>query len=255
MKSYLVQWLLSIKIESVTRIQILDMAICVVYWPSTRPNMPFQSDAPEGSDTFRWQLWEEITLAGLAENLGQGKIPWYTHRLMHRKRVTCELHDNFSAWWRSNIPFQRLSGRWNYYITRWRQEVRELETRCGRESHHPAEGALGDSRLRVGDQMSWWQDVIEKASRKLSPQASGWASGERERHNADGHKSGGVNILQFCSVSNTLSHTQPFQIKWEVYFFKEVFTRHLFIASICILHVYVYSCSIWLYNICICLNF
>ena len=32
----------------------------VVYWPSTRPNMPFQSDALEGSDTFRWQLWEEI---------------------------------------------------------------------------------------------------------------------------------------------------------------------------------------------------
>ena len=32
----------------------------VVYWPSIRPNMPFQSDAPEGSDTFRWQLWEEI---------------------------------------------------------------------------------------------------------------------------------------------------------------------------------------------------
>ena len=28
----------------------------VVYRPSTRPNMPFQSDAPEGSDTFRWEL-------------------------------------------------------------------------------------------------------------------------------------------------------------------------------------------------------
>ena len=38
-----------------------------------------------------------------------------------------------SAWWRSNMPFQRLSGRlsgWlNYYITRWRQEVSELGTR------------------------------------------------------------------------------------------------------------------------------
>ena len=57
------------------------------------------------------------------------------------------------AWWRSNMPFQRLSGRLNgrlnYYITRWRQEVSELEIRrigdkwCGRESHHPAVGALG----------------------------------------------------------------------------------------------------------------
>ena len=23
------------------------------------------------------------------------KFPWYTHRLMHRKRVTCELHDSY----------------------------------------------------------------------------------------------------------------------------------------------------------------
>ena len=28
-----------------------------------------------------------------------------------------------SAWWWSNMPFQRLSGQWNYYITWWRQEV------------------------------------------------------------------------------------------------------------------------------------
>ena len=55
-----------------------------------------------------------------------------------------------SAWWRSNIPFQRLSGRLrerlNYYITRHRQEVRELEIR------------------RVGDQTSWKQVVVGKAT-------------------------------------------------------------------------------------------
>ena len=73
-----------------------------------------------------------------------------------------------SAWWRSNMPFQGrrkwhipmasygeiLSGRLNYYITRWRQEVSQfgdqkfwrpdpLMTRCGRESQHPAKWALG----------------------------------------------------------------------------------------------------------------
>ena len=57
--------------------------------------MPFQSDALEGSDTFIWQLWEEIALADLADNMGQGKNPWYTHRLMHWKRVACELHDSY----------------------------------------------------------------------------------------------------------------------------------------------------------------
>ena len=32
-----------------------------------------------------------------AHEMGRGKkkFPWYTHRLMHRKRVTCELHDSF----------------------------------------------------------------------------------------------------------------------------------------------------------------
>ena len=53
-----------------------------------------------------------------------------------------------SAWWRSNMPFQRLSGRLNYYITRWGQEVKSwrpenLESRSGRESHHRAEGDFG----------------------------------------------------------------------------------------------------------------
>ena len=32
----------------------------------------------------------------LADEMGRGKkFPWYTHRLMHRKRVTCELHDSY----------------------------------------------------------------------------------------------------------------------------------------------------------------
>ena len=32
----------------------------------------------------------------LADEMGRGKkFLWYTHRLMHRKRVTCELHDSY----------------------------------------------------------------------------------------------------------------------------------------------------------------
>ena len=59
------------------------------------------------------------------------------------------------------MPFQRLSGRLNYYITRWGRvgdqtnwRADELETRCGRESHHPVEGALG-TPMGFGDQTSW----------------------------------------------------------------------------------------------------
>ena len=94
-----------------------------------------------------------------------------------------------SAWWRSNMPFQRLSGRLNYYITWWRQEVSELEIR--------------------------------------------WLSspGEREDTTLMAIRVG-VNILHFCSVSNSLSHTQPFQIKWGVYFLKEVFARLYYFVNI-----------------------
>ena len=48
----------------------------------------------------------------------------------------------------------------------------------------------------------------------------------------------GVYILQFCSVSNSLSHAN-LTIKWEVYFFKEVFARlyycvNMYSACICV---------------------
>ena len=62
----------------------------------------------------------------------------------------------------------------------------------------------------VGDQMSWRQDVVKKASRKLSPQASSWASGEQERHNADGHKSGGQYVAVLSGLQLPLTEN-PFK--------------------------------------------
>ena len=58
--------------------------------------------------------------------------------------------------------------------------------------------------------------MVEKASTQQSgPPAVRLSSpGERERHNADGHVR-----------SPTISLAQTFQIKWEVYFSKEVFAR------------------------------
>ena len=79
----------------------------------------------------------------------------------------------------------------------WRPDP--LVTRCGRESQHPAEWAPG---LRLS-----------------SP-------GERDRHNADGHKSGGQYVavlfgLQLpLTVKPWVSLFEPFRIKWEVYFSK-----------------------------------
>ena len=73
--------------------------------------MLFQGDAPEGSDTFQWQLGEEIAklademgrarkipmeIAKLADEMGRArKIPMVHYRVMHRKRETSELHDSY----------------------------------------------------------------------------------------------------------------------------------------------------------------
>ena len=36
------------------------------------------------------------------------KFPWYTHRLMHRKRVTCELHDSYFRWMTINPAIPKI---------------------------------------------------------------------------------------------------------------------------------------------------
>ena len=78
------------------------------------------------------------------------KFPWYTHRLMYRREWPLNCMTVISAWWCSNMPFQRLSGwlsgRWTIiYLGQdrkwdsWGPE--KLLIRCGRGS--PAEGTLG----------------------------------------------------------------------------------------------------------------
>ena len=69
------------------------------------------------------------------------KIPWYTHRLMHRKRVTCELHDSY---------FRLMTIKHAIPKIEWAIELlyNSVKTRS----------------QWVGDQRSWRQDVVEKAT-------------------------------------------------------------------------------------------
>ena len=168
-----------------TNCNVVLMGLIVLYI-DVRPSQTCHSK-DSGSDTFRWQLWEEIASAGLADNTGQGKIPWYSHRLMHRKRVTCELHDSYFHLMtiKHAIP-KILSGRLNYYITRWRQEVSQF-----------------------GDQTRWWQDAVEKARIQQSgPLGLRLSSpGERERYTAMSRGAGEVNMLQSLSSLQLPSHT------------------------------------------------
>ena len=100
------------------------VCMCVVYWPPTQPNMPFQK---RRKCIFHWRGWAWLTI------WDRVKIPQYSHKLMHRKRVTCELHDSyfrsmtFQGLRKRHFPMTSygkiLNGRLNYHITRWRQEV------------------------------------------------------------------------------------------------------------------------------------
>ena len=146
---------------------------------------------------------------------------------------------------------------WNYYITRWGQEVSQF-----------------------GNQTSWSQDAVEKPSTQqeepFGPRLSSWGSDELEircgRENQHPEKLDprphapswaaqengketlmairvGVNMLQFCSVSNSLSHT-TLSIKWEVYFSKRL-CRSLLLCRY-VLHTDVHA-YVDVYVLCVCI--
>ena len=130
---------------------------------------------------------------------------------MHRKRVTCELHDSHFRLIpiKHAIPKIEWAIEWalNYYITQSRQEVGQLEfeKRACRESHTRPKGSLA-RRWSFGDQL------VIRYSKEYQHSAESWAPGllvEHQENQKDTRLTAirlGVNILQFCSVSSSLSH-------------------------------------------------
>ena len=51
------------------------------------------------------------------------KFPWYTHRLMHRKRVTYELHDSYFRLMTIKHSISKIEWALNYYITQSRRKL------------------------------------------------------------------------------------------------------------------------------------
>ena len=172
--------------------------------------MLFQGDAPEGSDTFQWPIIERDRVGGLRLIIwDKVKVPLCQYRLMHRKRVTFELHDSYFRLMTIKHSISKIQ--WaivlalNYYLTQLsssprsscQQNSRQLETRCGRESHTRPRGPSATP-------MEW------------TP-----ASREQERHNVT-VITVGSRYYSLCLVSSSLSHAtleQPFRtlaIKWEV---------------------------------------
>ena len=95
------------------------------------------------------------------------KFPWYSHRLMRRKRVTWELHDSYfrlmikhaisKIEWAIDCPF-------NYYIAQSRRKSRQLSL------------SSSDSWRR-----SYRRGVVGKATPgRGGPQEPRWSLGTRE---------------------------------------------------------------------------
>ena len=87
--------------------------------------MPFQGDAPEGSDTFQWPVIERDRVGGSRLIIwDMVKVPLCRYRVMHRKRVTCELHVSYFRLMSIKHAISKIEWaiEWalNYYITQSR---------------------------------------------------------------------------------------------------------------------------------------
>ena len=133
--------------------------------------------------------------------------------------------------------------RWvlNYYITQctgnsisWRQDAVE---KASTQQSGPSGPQLSSCNWGSDEsEIRCW--IEEQHPERLDPQASGWAAQENEKETRLWPIEWG-SICCSSVRSPTPSHTQPFQIKWEVYFSKNCFTR-LYYCVIMILHADVY---------------
>ena len=108
----------------------------------------------------------------LADEKGRPKkFPWYTHRLMHRKRVTCELHECYFRLMTIKYSISKIEWAivWvlNYYITQSRRK----------SSDSWVEFQFSCSRVGVGVR----RDVVGKATPgRRAPREPRWSLGTRE---------------------------------------------------------------------------
>ena len=149
--------------------------------------------------------------------MGQGKSPWYTHRLMHRKRVTSERHDSYFRLMTIKDAIPKIER-----AIEWAIELFYNSVETGSQW-------VGDRRVRdemwlaVGTPDGVWgpdQLVIRCSRESQQSEPLGlWLSIRRTRTTHGYVRRGwwGQYVAVFAR-SPVPSHTQTLQIKWEVYF-------------------------------------
>ena len=143
------------------------------------------------------------------------KIPWYTHRLMHQKRVTCELNDSYfrlmtikhaitKIEWATELLYNsvRTGSQWVGDQTSWSQDVVEKVTTRQKGPSGPP--------IEFVDQTSWWEDAgMITCPKEVGPpvEQPRWT---RTTHGNDRRGWGGQYVAVFVQ-SPTPSHTQTLQ--------------------------------------------
>ena len=136
------------------------------------------------------------------------KVPQFHYRVMHRKRMTSELHDSYFRLMTIKHSISKIEWASNDYITHlsstsqlsgvadsWRRDVVRKAT----------SGRRGLEAL-----MSWGPEKMLIRCNKESQHPAEWTPGLRlsirrtRKTQRDGHKFG-VKIFQLCSVSSSLS--------------------------------------------------
>ena len=154
------------------------------------------------------------------------KVPLCHYRVMHRKRVTSELYDSYFRLMTIKHSISKIEWASNDYIihlsttSQWgcQWSSRQLESKCGRESHTRPDGFWGPEKMLI-------------RCSKESQHPAKWALGlrlssprEQERHNVTVITVGSKYFNYFRTPTPTPTATQtlnnpfePLQIKWEVY--------------------------------------
>ena len=204
----------------------------------TRPKMPFKVIHRKELTHSNGSYERKSRGRKLADEMGQAKKnPMVHYRVMHRKRVTSELHDSYFHLMTIKLSISKFEWASNDYITQlsstsqlncsgsswvrrpggqWscQKSSRQLESSGGREGHTRPRGALGNPDWVWGPEKMLHPAEWALGLRLSSPR-------EQERHNVT-VITVGSKYYSLCSVSSSLSHAnleQPFRtlaIKWEV---------------------------------------
>ena len=127
----------------------------------TRPKMPFKVMHRKEVTHSNGSYERKSRGRKLADEMGRAKkIPMVHYRVMHRKRVASELHDSYFRWVTIKHSISKIEWASNDYITPRgpvKQPLlsRQLETRCGRESHNWLRGYSG-TPMEFGVQRRCW---------------------------------------------------------------------------------------------------